>query len=121
MYDYCVAVGLNKVVVTHPEFRAPNLDVKTIEDLAKAGAYMEFCAVNCFPIHAVTTVEQIRDIILAAGVHRSILSSDSGQPWAPRPPETLRVFLQCLHEKGLTPDQLRIMTIDNPISLLGIN
>ena len=121
VYDYCVAVGLNKVVVTHPEFRAPNLDIKTIEDLAKAGAFMEFCAVNCFPIHAVTTVEQIRDIILAAGVHRSILSSDSGQPWAARPPETLRVFLQCLHEKGLTPDQLRIMTIDNPISLLGIN
>lgn len=120
VYDYCLAAGLDKVVVTHPEFRAPNLGIKTIEELAKAGAYMEFCAVNCFPIHAVITVEHMRDMILAAGINRSILSSDSGQPWAARPPETLRVFLQCLHEKGLSPDQLRIMTIDNPTSLLEI-
>ena len=120
VYDYCVAAGLDKVVVTHPEFRTPHLDIKAIEDLAKAGANMEFCAVNCFPIHAVVTVEEIRDMILAAGIHRSILSSDSGQPWAPRPPETLRVFLQCLHEKGLTPEQIHTMVTDNQTALLDI-
>src|SRR5882672_11357231 len=73
VYDYCVAAGLDRVVVTHPEFRTPNLDIKAIEDLAEAGAYMEFCAVNCFPIHAAKTVEEIRDMILAAGINRSIL------------------------------------------------
>jgi hypothetical protein len=120
VYDYCVAAGLDRVVVTHPEFRTPNLDIKAIEDLAEAGAYMEFCAVDCFPIHAVKTVEEIRDMILAAGINRSILSSDAGQPWAARPPETLRIFLQCLHEKGMAPEQLRTMVTDNPELLLGI-
>jgi hypothetical protein len=81
---------------------------------------MEFCAVNCFPIHDVVSVELIRDMVLAAGIDRSILSSDSGQPWAPRPPETLRVFLQCLHEKGLTEDQIGTMVIQNPSKLLDI-
>jgi hypothetical protein len=120
VYDYCAAAGLDKVVVTHPEFRSPNLDIKEIEELAKAGAFMEFCAVNCFPIHDVVSVELIRDMVLAAGIDRSILSSDSGQPWAPRPPETLRVFLQCLHEKGLTEDQIGTMVIQNPSKLLEI-
>lgn len=118
VHDYALAAGLDRVVVTHPEFRAPNLDIKTIEELARAGAYMEFCAVDCFPIHAVTTVEAIRDMIFAAGVHRSILSSDSGQPWAGRPPETQRIFLQCLHEKGVDPEQIQTMTIHNPEKLL---
>lgn len=120
VFDYCSAAGLDRVVVTHPEFRAPNLDIKTIEELARGGAYMEFCAVDCFPIHAVRTVEEIRDMILAAGIEQSLLSSDSGQPWAPRPPETLRVFLQCLHEKGLTEQQIRTMVTENPEKLLGI-
>jgi hypothetical protein len=121
VYDYCLAAGLDKVVVTHPEFRAPNLDIGAIEELANAGCYMEFCAVDCFPIHAVVTVEQIRDMVLAAGLHRTVLSSDSGQPWAPRPPETLRVFLQCLHEKGLTEDQIRTAVINNPRTLLDLD
>lgn len=120
VYDYAVEAGLDRVVVTHPEFRAPNLDIKTIEDLARAGAYMEFCAVDCFPIHAVISVEDMRDMILAAGIDRSILSSDSGQPWAGRPPETLRIFLQCLHEKGLSPEQLKVMTTEIPERLLGL-
>src|SRR5258708_26022855 len=94
--------------------------MKVFEDWGEAGVYMGSWDVDCFPIHAVKTVEEIRDMILAAGIKRSILSSDAGQPWAARPPETLRVFLQCLHEKGLAPEQLRTMVTDNPELLLGI-
>jgi hypothetical protein len=90
-------------------------------DLSKVGAYMEFCAVNCFPMLDTATLRQIREMIDAVTPHRVILSSDSGQPWSPRPPETLRVFVQGLHEIGISERDLQQMCIKNPQILLGVS
>ena len=118
--DCARACGHTRIVVTHPEFTVPDLDVPTMIDLAQRGAYMEFCAANCFPLINRFSIDQMLDMNEAVGPERSIISSDSGQPFHPRPPETLRSFVQLLHERGLPERSIRRMCVHNPAFLLNV-
>lgn len=116
--DYALSKGVSKIMITHPEFKTPKLDISTMMDLAKAGCFMEFCAVNILPMMLSCTVDELKEMIEAVGVDHAILASDTGQPWSPRPPEALRVFAQCLYNKGMPEVDIKRMAIDNPASLL---
>lgn len=118
--DYALSKKIGRILITHPEYTVPNLDVETMTQLASQGAYMEFCAVSCGPMTPASSVERVAEMINAVGPERAILSSDTGQPWSPRPPEALRVFAQCLHERGISEEAIRQMAIQNPASLLGV-
>jgi hypothetical protein len=119
--DYALGKNVRKLLVTHPEFTVPNLDIDTMVQLAQQGVLMEFCAVNCFPIMHKTTIPEFKEMIDAVGPERAVLSSDSGQPFSAKPPETLRVFVQCLHERGVGEGAIAQMCIRNPAQLLGIS
>lgn len=120
VFEYALARGVKRLLVTHPEFVVPNLDVGTMKELAAEGAMMEFCAVNCFPMSPSVTLDRVKELIEAVGSEHIILSSDSGQPFNPKPPETLRTYVQCLHEKGIAEAAITQMCIVNPQRLLGI-
>ena len=66
----------------------------------------------------VSSTYQVRVTVTPA---RAVLSSDSGQPFSPKPPETLRVFAQCLHERGISEEAITQMTVRNPEYLLGVS
>jgi hypothetical protein len=116
--DYALSKDVSKIMITHPEFKTPKLDISTMVNLAKAGCFMEFCGVNILPMMLSCTIDELKEMIDAVGVDRAILASDTGQPWSPRPPETLRVFAQCLYNKGISETDIKRMAIDNPASLL---
>ncbi|MEO8752129.1 MAG: DUF6282 family protein [Casimicrobiaceae bacterium] len=120
VFEYARARGVRRLVVTHPEFVVPNLDVDTMKVLAAEGAMMEFCAVNCFPMSPGVTLDRVKELIDEVGPAHIVLSSDSGQPFNPKPPETLRTYVQCLHEKGIGAAAIAQMCIANPRRLLGI-
>jgi hypothetical protein len=68
-----------------------------------------------------SSVERVRQMIDIVGPEHAVIASDTGQPFSPRPPEALRVFAQCLFERGLSEFAIRRMAIDNPKHLLGLN
>ncbi len=49
-----------------------------------------------------------------------ILMSDLGQRHNPMPQEGLRVFSQCLYEKGVSEKDIRTMIVTNPRRILGL-
>lgn len=118
--EYALSRGLKRVCVTHPEAPVPDIGVPAMVELAQQGVFMEFCAVNCFPMTPTYSLDLMKEAMEAVGPEMSIISSDSGQPWMPTPPEALRTFAQGLHEKGLTPDFIRRMGRDNPARLMGL-
>jgi hypothetical protein len=119
--DYALAKGVKRLMVTHPEFVVPNLDIDSMVELAKQGVYMELCAVNCFPMLHTVSLDRVIEMIRAVTPDRVVISSDSGQPWSARPPETLRVYIQCLYDKGIDETAIRTMSIRNPRFLLGVD
>lgn len=120
VFEYARSRNVKRLVVTHPEFAVPNLDVATMQELAREGAVMEFCAVNCFPMSPSVSLDRVKELVDEVGPQNIILSSDSGQPFNPKPPETLRTYVQCLHEKGVDEASIRRMCITNPARLLGV-
>lgn len=118
--EYALLQGLKRILITHPEYTVPDLDLETMVGLARQGVYMEFCAANVFPIIAKMTLQQMKEIIEAVGPEQAIISSDAGQPFHPTPPEMLRSYVQGLHEKGLAEQAIRRMCIDNPRFLLNL-
>ncbi len=118
--DYAVKAGAKRIVITHPELAAPKLDLPTMVELAKAGCYMEFCAVNLLPVFYSISLEGLIEAMSAVTPERTILSSDGGQPFNPRPHEAIRVIVQSLHEKGVSLETIQKICCENQKFLLNI-
>jgi hypothetical protein len=112
--------GFKKLVITHPYFDPPKLSVNDQVGLAQMGAMIEMCGGNLYPIPGVAKLSDYLTTITEVDTNSLIISSDSGQPRKSMPAEVLRVFTQCLMDKGVSQEQINTMTKTNPIKLLGL-
>jgi hypothetical protein len=114
-------VGVQKIVVTHPFFKVPNLDIPTVEELVRLGAVPEFGYCTVSPAWHYAIPEKVVQAIHTVGASRCVLVSDTGQRHNPMPNEALRVFAQTVFEKGLKQDQVEGMVKNNPADLLDLD
>lgn len=110
--------GVEKILITHPFFKVPNLDLDTLEDLVRQGATAEFGYCTISPSWHYATPERIVEAVRRIGSERAVLMSDVGQRHNPLPSEALRIFAQALFEKGLSEEEVRRMIVQNPRQLL---
>lgn len=113
--------GFNRLLITHPYFDPPKLSVEDQVELANMGAMIELCGGNLYPIPGVARLSDYLESISNIGVKSLILSSDSGQHRKSMPAEVLRIFAQCLMEKGITQEEIDTMTKVNPAWLLNLS
>lgn len=113
-------VGVEKIVVTHPFFKVPNLDIPTIEELVRLGATPEFGYCTVSPAWQYAAPDKIVQAVRTVGASNCLLVSDTGQRHNPLPHEALRIFAQTLFEKGLSQDEITQMISKNPGNLLDI-
>lgn len=113
--------GVEKILITHPFYKVPNLDLETLEHLTGLGAIAEFIYTGVSPFWNATTVDKIVHAVQHLGASRCVLVSDSGQRHNPVAPEALRLFAQMLLEKGIPTDDIGTMIRDNPVSLLELD
>ena len=106
--------GVQKVLITHPFFKVPALELDTLQELTRMGAYAEFgyCTVSPMWNHAALT--RVVEAIKAIGPEQAILMSDAGQRHNPMPAECLRVFAQSVFESGVSEDDVERMIKHNP-------
>jgi hypothetical protein len=112
--------GVEKIMITHPFFKVPALDLETLRSLVDQGAYAEFgyCTVSPMWNHAALSrqVEAIKSL----GPERCILMSDAGQRHNPMPAECLRVYAQSVYETGVSEGGVQRMIKTNPLDLLEL-
>lgn len=109
-----------KVLVNHPYYPVPKLTLREIQELIGEGAYAEFNYATLDPMNNATTLEEVKHTIDTLGAENCVIATDSGQPFRPMPAETLRIYAQMLHEKGISVEQLKKLMIDIPQKLLNI-
>jgi hypothetical protein len=114
------SVGVEKIVITHPYFRVPNLDLDTLEEVARMGAMPEFGYCTVSPAWQYAAPEKIVQSVERIGASRCLLVSDTGQRHNPLPSEALRIFAQTIFEKGVPMEKVTRMITDNPIQLLDV-
>jgi len=115
------SVGVEKIVITHPYFRVPNIDLDTLEEAARLGAMPEFGYCTVSPAWQYAAPEKIAQSVARIGASRCLLVSDTGQRHNPLPSEALRIFAQTVFEKGVPMDQVLQMISYNPMQLLDVD
>ena len=118
--EFCNKFEFNNLLITHPYFDPPKLNVKDQAQLYELGATIELCGGNLYPIPGTAKLSDYLESISTLGARPFVISSDSGQPRKSMPAEVLRVFTQCLIEKGVSQDDIDIMTKENPERLLNL-
>jgi uncharacterized protein DUF6282 len=109
-------MGLRKVLVTHAEFPSQSLTGDEQKELADLGALIEHCFTTTYTGKA--TWESAFANIRAAGVSRSVISTDLGQTINPPVAEGFAMFAQRLLDAGFTADEVRTMAVTNPTRLV---
>lgn len=112
--------GFRKLVVDHPFFKVPDLDIATVGELVRLGAYMEFCANELCPIPRSANLYDYISCFEKYGVDHFILASDAGHNRKGWPAEELRIFAQLLGYAGAKEDQLHQMMNENYNFLLSL-
>jgi hypothetical protein len=65
--------------------------------------------------------KRIAEAVKAIGASHCLLVSDTGQRHNPMPAEALRIFAQCVHECGISQNDVTTLIRTNPAELLGID
>jgi hypothetical protein len=112
--------GVEKIMITHPFFKVPALDLEGLKRLVAQGAYAEFGYCTVSPMWNHAPLARVVEAILAIGPEHCILMSDAGQRHNPMPAECLRVFAQSVHESGVSEEGVDRMIRQNPLDLLEL-
>ena len=113
-------MGVKKMLFTHPFFKVPGADVAFTKEMVKLGAMAEWGYCTVSPMWGYASIDRMAAAIREVGARNSILMSDLGQRHNPLPNEGLRVFCQCLYEKGIPEKDIRTMIATNPRRTLGL-
>ena len=113
-------VGIEKIMVTHPDSHLVDMPLEVQQELARMGAYMERCYGNVHPPSPSLSIEEMAHRIRTIGIERTVLSTDFGQVNRPSPVEGLRLFVTGLLKQGFTATEVRIMAAETPAALLGL-
>lgn len=117
-------VRIKKIIITHPtdkEFMEKVLTIKELQQLAKAGAFIEFTIIGILPNEFGHDPAQLVQVIKTIGPEHCIVSTDLGQPQNPLPVEGMRLFIATLLRHGITPAEVELMVKKNPARLLDLD
>jgi len=110
-------VGVQRIIITHPEFPTTLLSIPQQQELARLGVYFERCFTT--PNTGKIAWEQVYANIRQVGPETTILATDLGQSNAPYPDEGLGMFASRLLDNGFSEGEVRTMVRDNAAQLLG--
>jgi hypothetical protein len=110
-------VGVQRIVITHPEFPTTLLSIPDQQELARYGVYFERCFTT--PNTGKISWEQVYANIREVGPASTILATDLGQTTAPYPDDGLGMFIDRLLDNGFAEDEVRGMVRENPAQVLG--
>jgi Family of unknown function (DUF6282) len=115
--DAAVALGIETIVVTHPEFPAQDIGIEDQIELAAKGALLERCFTT--PHTGKVTWERVFETIRATGVEHSVLSTDLGQVFNPPVEDGLPLMADRLLAAGFDEEEIRTMAVTNTRRLAG--
>jgi hypothetical protein len=121
LFDEAKKRGVKRLLVNHPTF-VVDATIADIKQLAALGAYIEHSVCMFIEGSKFKCYEpnQLKELIEAGTLERTILGSDLGQVGNPTPVTGFRSVIQTCLDIGYTPDQIRQMISVNPSRLLGM-
>lgn len=119
--DTAKKIGVNKIIVNHPEWWSISMSINQQKELAQYGVYFERCYATRPPgkdyqKNLKTNLEAITQV----GYESTILATDGGQTENPMWSNALAESIEYMLEAGLSQEFLDTMTKENPARLLDL-
>lgn len=114
-------VGVDNVVITHPFYKAPGLNLGQLKELVELGGIAELGYCDYSAMWHVGLIEEVVEAVNALGAENCVLVSDCGQRHNPLPSEALRIYAQTVFEKGVSEKDVYTMIRDVPARILGLD
>jgi Family of unknown function (DUF6282) len=112
--------GVQHVVVSHAMQAPVGMTVPQMQEVARAGAYIEFVYGSLLGANTAFKIGDFAKALRAAGPSSCILSSDLGQPANPLHPDGLESFFEALRKEGFSQSDIDLMSKTNPAIVLGL-
>jgi hypothetical protein len=109
--DGAVEAGVERIVVTHPEFPSQRLSIEDQLALADRGAVMERAFTT--PYTGKCAWEQVFESSRAVGPARTVWSTDLGQVFNPPVEDGLAIMADRFLEAGFDDEEVRTMAVTN--------
>ena len=114
------AAGIKRILVNHPEDKVSAISEAEQKELIKHGAVLEKCLITTMPGWGDMTIKLLSESIRNLGAENCVVVTDFGQAHHEIPTEGLKRFVKGLFENGITPEEIQMMLVKKPCSLLGI-
>lgn len=112
-----LAAGVERIIVTHPEFTSQRMGLQAQQSLAAQGVFLERCLTT--PLTGKVSWETWHANIRGAGIENSVISTDLGQPFNPPVEDGLAIVADLMLEHGYSEAEIRLMTVHNSRHLAG--
>jgi len=109
--------GITRLLLTHPSYTVPAMSAAEAAELTSQGCYAEITA-NQLLCQPDCDAARLAAFVTAVGYRHVVLSSDTGQPENPRPPEALQLLIDALAAEGLDRQALLACASDIPERLV---
>jgi len=105
--------AVKKILVTHAEHAVTGWSVQDQLTMANKGAIIEHC-------YATANLDKVAKALNTVGPARCVMVTDGGSTFLPHPLDMMRLFIESMLRRGLTENDIEIMTKRNPSALLGL-
>jgi len=111
------AIGIDRIVVTHPSSALVGMSIEQQREAASLGALLEYTMMT---VVGNAPIDEFAEQIRSVGPENVVLTTDLGQADNPIHVDGMNNVLPRLEAFGFTRDEIDIMTKQNPAKLLGL-
>jgi hypothetical protein len=117
--EECGKLGYRQAFIDHPYGPQVGLEFDELKPFADAGLIFNFTYDEISPLLGVDP-QDMMGTVKALGAEHFSLSSDGGNPLLPGAVESLNTLVRYGRAYGLTDEELRLVTVENPKRILGL-
>lgn len=118
--ERAVAMGLRKIVATHPDLPVISMPVELQKRLAERGVSFERTFNVTAPQYATLSVAELAARIREVGPASTIMATDFGQVGSPLPADGLESYVRGMLDHGFSAAEVRQMVSEHARALLEI-
>jgi hypothetical protein len=114
--------GVNKILLTHPQWSVNRMSVDQMVEISRMGAYIGLFLYSAFPHfnNPVADRTEVLEIIERVGPGRCVMATDFGSMLNPPPVEGMKLYIRLLLAMGVSEADIHTMLVTNPSQLLGL-
>jgi hypothetical protein len=116
-----VGMGVQKIVVTHPESGSASMPLSMQQALSKLGVFFERCYLHTTKgVASPVSIAEIAAHIRSVGIASTILATDFGRADLPNPVAGMQMYLEALLNEGFTRRELHRMAGSTPADVFAL-